>query len=171
MITGSNVKISPRAVIYNEENLIIGHDVRIDDFCVLSCGEGLTIGDYVHLAPYSAYHAGAGMLIESFVGISAHCAFYTTSDDYSGETMSNPMIPDRFKNVDRGPILIGRHTLIGHGITVLPGVIIGAGVAIGAHSFVTRDCEPWGIYAGIPARRVKERSRNLLNLEREFLNG
>lgn len=171
MKIGKDVTISPRAVIYNEENLVIGDHVRIDDFCILSCGGGLVIGSYVHLAPYSNYHAGAGIRIGDFVGISAHCAFYSTSDDYSGEAMFSPMIPDKFKKVHRAPISIGRHTLIGHAVTVLPGVTIGEGVAIGAHSFIASNLKSWTIYAGTPVKYVKNRSRNLLNLEREFLNG
>lgn len=171
MKTGNNVIISSRAVIYGEDNLVIGDNVRIDDFCVLSCGGGLVIGNHVHVACYTALYAGNGMEIGDFTGISAHCAFYSSSDDYSGKTMNNPTVPEKYKNVTKGKVIIGRHVLIGHLVTIMPGLVIGDGVSIGAHSFVTRDCEPWGIYAGIPARRVRERSDNVLNLERELLNG
>jgi acetyltransferase-like isoleucine patch superfamily enzyme len=43
------------------------------------------------------------------------------------------------------------------------------GVAIGALSLVNRHLEAWGIYAGIPAKRIKDRKRDLLELERELL--
>lgn len=171
MIIGNNVTISPRAVIYGGDNLVIGDNVRIDDFVVLSCGGGLKIGSFVHIACYTALYAGFGMEIGDFTGISAHCAFYSASDDYSGHTMNNPMVPEKFKNVTKGKLTIGRHCLIGHAVTIMPGLTIGEGVSIGAHSFVNRDCDPWGIYAGVPARRVKEKSRNLLKLEEAFLNG
>jgi acetyltransferase-like isoleucine patch superfamily enzyme len=36
-------------------------------------------------------------------------------------------------------------------------------------SFVKHDLQPWGIYAGIPVKRVKERKKRLLALEEEFL--
>lgn len=169
MIVGKNVTISPRAVIYGGENLVIGDNVRIDDFCVLSCGGGLTIGNYIHIACYTALYAGHGMEIGDFTGISAHCAFYTASDDYSGETMNNPMIPEKYKRVTVGKLTIGRHCLIGHNVTIMPGLSIGDGVSIGAKSFVNRDCNPWTIYAGIPAKNIMGRRQGCLKLEQEFL--
>ena len=59
--------------------------------------------------------------------------------------------------------------MIGTNSTVLPGVELGEGVAVGAHSLVTKSCDPWGIYVGVPAKRMKERSRQLLKLEQEFM--
>jgi galactoside O-acetyltransferase len=41
--------------------------------------------------------------------------------------------------------------------------------AVGALSLVTKDCEAFGVYAGNPARRIKERKRDLLELEKLFL--
>lgn len=169
MIKRNNVKISDRAVIYNPENLIIGDNVRIDDFCVLSCGIGLLIGNNVHIAPMTAFFAGAGIVLDDFVGISSHCSFYSTSDDYSGEWMTNPTVPDKYKKVMKAPIYIGKHVLIGHAVTVLPGVTIGEGVSIGAHSFITKDCEPWSIYAGCPAKLIRPRSKKILELEKQYL--
>jgi acetyltransferase-like isoleucine patch superfamily enzyme len=51
---------------------------------------------------------------------------------------------------------------------VLPGVTLGEGCAIGAMSLVMKDVEPWSIYAGIPAKKIKERKNNLLKLEKQF---
>ncbi|MGY1605516.1 acyltransferase [Geodermatophilus sp. SYSU D00815] len=45
---------------------------------------------------------------------------------------------------------------IGARATVMPGVTIGEGCVIGAGAVVTRDCEPHGMYLGVPARRVKD---------------
>ena len=59
---------------------------------------------------------------------------------------------------------IGRHVIVGTGSTILPGVKLGEGCAVGAMSLLNRDAEPWGIYHGIPARRRGERSRELLSL-------
>jgi len=38
-----------------------------------------------------------------------------------------------------------------------PGVKVGAGAVLGLASVATRDLEPWGVYAGTPAVKVKER--------------
>jgi galactoside O-acetyltransferase len=40
---------------------------------------------------------------------------------------------------------------------------------VGALSLVTRSLEAWGVYVGAPARRVKTRSKKLLELEKELL--
>ena len=54
------------------------------------------------------------------------------------------------------PITIGRGSWIGARATVLAGVTIGAGCVIAAGAVVTEDCEPNGVYAGVPARRVRD---------------
>jgi acetyltransferase-like isoleucine patch superfamily enzyme len=54
------------------------------------------------------------------------------------------------------PVTIGAGSWIGARATIMPGVTIGEGVTVGAGSVVTRDCEPDGLYAGVPATRVKE---------------
>ena len=49
------------------------------------------------------------------------------------------------------------HAIIGTNTVVLPDVVIGEGAAVSAGSVVTRSLEPWGVYAGTPARRIKAR--------------
>jgi galactoside O-acetyltransferase len=48
-------------------------------------------------------------------------------------------------------------------------VELGEGVAVGAHSMVTKSCEPWGIYLGVPAKRITQRRKKILDLEKRFL--
>jgi len=43
--------------------------------------------------------------------------------------------------------------------SVGPGVSMGEGAVLGLGSVATRDLEPWGVYAGVPALKVKERKR------------
>ena len=43
--------------------------------------------------------------------------------------------------------------------SVGPGVNVGEGAVLGLGSVATRDLEPWGVYAGVPAVKVKERKR------------
>jgi putative colanic acid biosynthesis acetyltransferase WcaF len=44
--------------------------------------------------------------------------------------------------------------------SVAPGVNLGEGAVLGMGSVATRDLEPWGVYAGVPAVKVKERKRS-----------
>jgi maltose O-acetyltransferase len=56
------------------------------------------------------------------------------------------------------PISVGDGCWIGARATILPGVNIGRGCIVAAGSVVTTDCDPNGLYAGVPARRVRELS-------------
>lgn len=167
---GRNVLISRKCSIYGAGRVEIGNDVRIDDFCVLSAGnDGIKIGSYVHVAVYSLMIGRAAIRISAFANISSRVSIYSSSDDYSGAYMTNPMVNKNYTGVKHQPVNIGRHVIIGSGSIVLPGVNVGDGVAIGALSLVNKDCEAFGIYAGIPVERKGERRRDLLDLERDFL--
>lgn len=166
---GTNVLISKKTSIYGASNISIGNNVRIDDFCILS--GNISIGSYVHIAAYCGLYGGeAGIRMEDFSGLSSRITIYAASDDYSGEYLTNPTIADEYKNVTNKQVKIGRHVIIGTNSTILPGVNINEGASIGACSLVTKDCSEWGIYVGIPAKRIKERNRNLLKLEKKLLN-
>lgn len=165
---GENVLISRNATIYGAGNITIGNNVRIDDFCILS-GK-VEIGNYVHIAAYSAmYGSAAGIQIEDFANISSRVCVYAVSDDFSGRTMTNPMIPDQYKDVLQKATLIGRHAIIGTGCTVLPGSVLGEGAVMGAMTLVKGEVAPWSIVVGIPAKKIKDRQRDLLELEKAFL--
>ncbi|MBH0025403.1 acyltransferase [Pseudoalteromonas sp. SWN29] len=168
---GKNVRISTKASLYGVGLISIGNNVRIDDFCVLSAGEGgITIGSHVHIAVYSSLIGAGKIIISDFCNISSRVAIYSSSDDYSGEYLTNPTINSQFTNVEHGPVTLNKHVIIGCGSVVLPNVNIAEGVAIGALALVNRDLQAWGIYAGQPAKYIKPRSKDLLNLVPTFLN-
>lgn len=168
---GVNPRLSDRASYYNCANIVIGDNVRIDDFCVLSAGDGgIEIGNYIHIAVYTSLIGAGKITLHDFSNISSRVAIYSSNDDYSGATMTNPMVPGAFTNVTHADVTISRHVIIGSGSIVLPGVILEEGVAVGALSLVSKDCKEFGIYFGVPARRIKERKRDLLVLEQEFMS-
>jgi putative colanic acid biosynthesis acetyltransferase WcaF len=55
---------------------------------------------------------------------------------------------------------IGAYAWICARASVAPSVNVGDGAVLGLGSVATRDLEPWGIYAGVPAVKVKERKRH-----------
>ena len=167
---GDNCRLSDKASYYNCKHIHIGNNVRIDDFCVLSAGKGgIYIGDYIHIAVYSSLIGAAKITLDDFSNISSRVSIYSSSDDYSGASMTNPMVPAEFTNVTHADVNIGRHVIIGSGSVVLPGITLEEGVAVGALSLVTKKCQSFGIYSGVPAKRIKERKRDFLELERKFL--
>lgn len=107
--------------------------------------------------------------MEDYSGLSSKVTVYAVSDDYSGNSMTNPMVPARFKpgSIEKN-VLIKRHAIIGAGSVVLPGVVVGEGSSIGAMSLCVHDTEAWSINTGIPARKTKDREKKLLDLEKEF---
>lgn len=168
---GDDSLISRKASFYGISRISIGNNVRIDDFCVLSAGKGgIEIGNFVHIAVFASLMGEGKISIEDFSGISSKVSVYSSNDDYTGEFMSNPMVPIEYTNVTHADVNICKHVLIGSGSIILPGVTIRIGAVIGALSLVNKDCEEFFIYRGNPAKKIIERSRELLNLEKEFLN-
>ena len=164
---GNNVLISRKVSIYGVENISIGSNVRIDDFCILS--GRIVLENYIHIAAYSALYGGSeGIHIEDFSNISSRVSIYSINDDYSGNSMTNPTIPDQYKKIESGRVYIQKHSIIGASSVVLPGVTIGEGSAFGSFSFINHDSAPWGIYAGIPFHFIKPRSCKLLSFEKQF---
>ena len=167
---GENVFLSDRASFYNCANISLGNNVRIDDYCVISAGSGgITTGDYVHMAAYSSLIGAGKITLSNFCGISSRVSIYSSNDDYSGATMTNPTIPPEYSGVTHADVLLDKHVIVGSGSVILPGITLEEGVAIGALSLVTRSCKAFGIYSGNPARRIKERRRDLLELEQQLL--
>jgi len=51
-----------------------------------------------------------------------------------------------------GPVVIGRDVVVGASCTILPGVVIGDGAVVSAHSLVNKDVPAGAIVGGVPAR-------------------
>jgi galactoside O-acetyltransferase len=112
----------------------------------------------------------APIQLSDFSGLAFGCKLFSSSDDYSGQTLTNPTVPARYKKITHGEIRLGKHVIVGTNTIVFPGVDIAEGCAIGANSLVNKSTEPWGIYLGSPVRRIKDRSKELLDYENQYLN-
>jgi len=165
---GKNVKISHKASIYDYKNLEIGNDSRIDDFCVIS--GNVKIGSNVHITPMCIIAGGEkGVIFEDFVTVAYGVKIFTQSDDYHGYSLTNSTVPKKYKNEKKLKVLLKRHSIVGAGSTILPGVVLEEGTSIGAMSLVTRSTISWSIYAGIPAVKIQYRSKDLIKKEKEYL--
>ena len=166
---GENVRISNKASIYNPELISIGDNSRIDDFCVLS-GK-ITIGRNIHIAVFCNLAGGEkGITMEDFSGLAYSVNVFTQSDDYTGKSLTNPTIPDKYKLETKKEVILKKHVIVGAGSIIFPGVVLEEGCSVGAMSMVTRSTEPWKIYSGIPAKPIKDRKKDLLIYEKEFLS-
>lgn len=165
---GDAVRISDKAVIYNADQMVIGDNSRIDDFCVVS-GK-VSIGRNVHIAVFCNIAGGSeGVTFDDFSGLAYGCHVFSQSDDYTGRTLTNPTVPAMYKRETKKAVHIGRHCIVGTSSLIFPGVTLGEGCSVGAMSMVTKSTEEWAIYSGIPARKLKDRKRDLLLLEDAYL--
>lgn len=165
---GNNVKISEFSRIYNADQISIGDNSRIDDFCVLS-GK-ISIGRNVFMGVHGNIAGGVkGVELSDFVTLSYYVNLFSQSDDYHGFTLTNSTIPSKYKKEKFGCITVGKHAIIGSNSVILPNAHIAEGCSIGAMSLVTKPTEPWSIYIGIPASKISERSKKLLELENLYL--
>lgn len=168
---GKNVSISEKASLHNCSKISIGNNVRIDDFCVLSAGDnGIYIGNYIHIAVFTSLIGKGKITLSDYCNLSSRVSIYSSSDDFSGSTMTNPLIPEEYKKVFHGDVFLGRHVIVGSGSLILPGVVLEEGVAVGAHSIIKENCRYFGVYAGNPAKRINERKQDLLVLEKMFVS-
>jgi len=161
---GNNVLLSDRASYYNCKNIRLGNNIRIDDFCVLSAGAGgIDIGNYIHIAVFSSLIGAGNITLADFCNISSRVSIYSSNDDYSGAAMTNPTLPESLTNVHHADVKICSHVIIGAGSIILPDVVLEEGAVIGALSLVKSHCQSFGIYVGVPAKKVGNRKRDLLD--------
>jgi len=169
---GKEVRITRHALFFNPSKIYIGHRVRIDAFAIISAGEeGIYIGNNVHIAAGAILNGTGGRITMSdFSGVAPYGCLWTASEDYTGGSLTNPTVPPRFRNQDKGPIYLGRHVIIGTSSVILPGVRLGDGAAVGALSLVRRDVGEGEVVFGVPARVVTIRPLDRLEqLAREYL--
>ncbi|WP_208858265.1 acyltransferase [Pseudomonas citronellolis] len=166
---GENVRIFPAAKIIGSENIHVGSNVIIDDFVMIYATAPIYIGSYVHLASHTSISGGA-VVLEDFAGLSSGVRIIAGSEDFLGGGLTNPTVPAQYRKVHRSFVHLGRHVIVGANSSILPGVRIGEGCAVGANSVVGKSLAPWGVYLGAPARRLKDReAETILRMERELM--
>ncbi|MBN1681380.1 MAG: acyltransferase [Anaerolineae bacterium] len=159
---GQDVFIWSLAKITSPEVITIGDSVIVDDFVFLMGGMKTVIGSFIHIASFTSITGGGELIMEDFSGFSSGVRVFTGNEDYSGNSFTNPAVPARFRHAIRSFVHLKKFAVVGANSVIMPGVTIGEGVVIGANSFVTRDCKPWTVYVGSPARPVRERPKEHL---------
>jgi acetyltransferase-like isoleucine patch superfamily enzyme len=166
---GENVRIAKDATLIGLENIKLGSNIRIDGQAVIAVSSGyLELGNYIHIGGGCFVGCAGGVRMDDFSGLSQGVRIYSGSDDYNGDSLTNPTVPREFVRIKLAPVSLGRHVIIGSGSVILPGVKIGEGSSVGALSLVHKSLEPWGVYFGIPVKRLKARSKGLLQLEQRL---
>ena len=113
--------------------------------CAIEIGEGTTIGS----GDFGC------MGIGNSINIGARCMIADNVDVWA--TDSHPIVDRESGNLlnTSSSILIADHVWIGKSASVLKGVKVGQGSVIGMKSVVTHDVEPYSLYVGVPAKKIK----------------
>ena len=166
---GKNVKISRFAHLYRTEKMEIHDNCRIDDFCIL-VGKIIMQGN-VYISSYSLISGGdVGIAFEEFSVVTYRCNIFTGTDDYLGSSLTGPTVPAKYKSHKELPIILKRHAIVGANSTILPGVTIEEGTSIGACSLILKDTKPWKVYVGSPAKIISDRSKEMLEKEKQYMD-
>jgi len=168
---GSHVTIYPQAKLIAPENITLGSHIIIDDFVFIGRHRNLVIGNYVHIASHVSITGGGECLLCDFCGIASGARLLSGTDEIHSGELLGPTVPAEFRSVTRGRMIIGPHAMVFANAVVLPNVEIGEGAGVAAGSVVNHNLEPWPIYAGTPARRVRRReSDDILRTEQALLS-
>jgi acetyltransferase-like isoleucine patch superfamily enzyme len=166
---GKNVVIGKTARIRYPELVEIGDNVIIDDFVYISTT--LVIHSFVHISSGCKVIGGKNSRVEfnDFSTLSPNVVLAAGSDDYSGG-IATPLVDEEFKGaVKHGQIILGKHCIVGSNSVILPNVELHEGACVGALSLVQNSLDAWGLYAGIPAKIIKNREKEtIVSLEKAF---
>lgn len=158
MKLGKDVVIDPNTRFTRPGLVSIGDHVAID--WGFYCTTALTVGDYVHISPHVAVIGGGNtaLMIGDFCFISVGARMLCASEHFMGAGLIGPVVPEEFRDeIMSGPIVMKSFSGVCANSVVMPGVTMGQGSILGANSFLKGDAQPWTIYAGNPARPIKDR--------------
>jgi len=110
----------------------------------LVCEDRVTLGDDAEIYNPSPFHLGSHCIVSQGAYLCGATHEYNHPD---------------FKLVSF-PTRVGAYAWICARAIVHPGVNVGVGAVLGLGSIATRDLEPFGVYSGVPATKIKERMRS-----------
>ncbi len=157
---GSDVSFYPGCFIQGSSERFVVHD-HVDFYpnAYISLGKGpksfVEIGHHTHFAPGCVLYGWGGLLIGPHCNVAGHCVLATIGHD--------PVIRDQPMAV--APAVAGQITLVedvwlGANVTVTSNVTIARGCIVGANAVVNRSTEPYGLYCGVPAKRIRDRKKS-----------
>jgi acetyltransferase-like isoleucine patch superfamily enzyme len=143
-------KICDRTKITMEEGSVIG------DFCFICCAElvmleGAQLNRYVSVTGRGRVVVGRNATVSNYVSLK------TSTDTPYGKM--NDQVPEEYRRVKTGEIIIGDNAFIGEYASINPTVAIGDGAVVGSYSYVSQDVPPWLI-----THPPKERSISVFRL-------
>lgn len=154
---GSHVTFYPNCFIQGSPGRFI-----LEDNVTFFPGNYISLGDWEssfvivshdsHFAPNCVLYGWGGLTISAYCNIASHTVFATVG--HHAEITDRPMALTGEK---AGPITLDEDVWVCANVTITANTRIARGCVIGANAVVTRDTQPMGVYAGVPARRLRDR--------------
>jgi putative colanic acid biosynthesis acetyltransferase WcaF len=138
MKIGKHSHIQMGLRVYSPWNIVIGDNCSIGHNSLLDGRRGIVIGDNVDLAGYIKIM-----------------------------TLGHDLDDPEYKTVG-GQVKIENNASLFLGVSVLPGRVIAEGSAIALNAVVTKNTEPWTIYGGNPAVKIRKRKIDHLDYVRDY---
>jgi len=157
---GKKIRVGRNSVIYpsaracpNAGMIKIGRNCKIFPGAVIRAWQGkVVLGNNVSVNDYAVLHGISRLYIGDDCRIASHVAIIPANHGFDDRDR-----PVRMQPLSARGIRIGRDVWIGAGAQILDGVHLAQGTVIGAGSVVTKSTQPYGIYAGNPARLLRKR--------------
>jgi virginiamycin A acetyltransferase len=162
----TGVEIDPTAVVSPDARIlpssrgtriVIGPGAHIEPFALIRCvgGSGdVVIGAGSYINPYCVLYSGNGITIGRDVLIAPGVALVPANHAFARRDV--PIRQQGFLP-SKGGIVIGDDVWIGANAVILDGAKIGRGAIIGAGSVVSGEVPEYELWAGSPAKRIRER--------------
>jgi acetyltransferase-like isoleucine patch superfamily enzyme len=117
--------------VNDPDELWIGRHCIIGRACLLDARGGIKLGQSVNIGSGASLQTGKHLV---------------DSPDFAPEFL---------------PIIVGDRAWIAEGARILAGVTVGEGAVVAAGAVVTKDVAPYTVVGGVPARHIRDRSRDL----------
>jgi len=130
----------------------IGKGAKIDCGCLIWGPGRITIGPGTVVNRGVVLDGRFPLTIGRNVSISLYSIILTLQHDLEA--------PD-FRSIG-APVTIEDHVFVGARAIIMPGITIGEGAAVAAGAVVTKDVEPFAVVAGVPAKPIGSRPKNLV---------
>jgi dTDP-4-amino-4,6-dideoxy-D-glucose acyltransferase len=156
---GKEVRLMPLAKIANPGVVEIDDHSRVRDFVFVWGGQGVKIGKYCDIQPHVVVWGGGTLEIGDRVSVGPGSVLLTAVYSHAAGLKMVDGLGEGTTKALYGKLTIGSDVYIGANCTIMPEIVVGDGAILGAGSFVNKNCEPWGIYVGSPAKKIAERPR------------
>lgn len=152
---GENCQIatSARIQIRKGGNIKIGDNCEIlDGVLIFSYGGNISIGNNCSINPYTIIYGHGGTTIGNNVLIAGGTMIIPNTHKF--EKIDIPISQQGNESVG---ITVGDDVWIGHGCSILDGVVIEKGAIVAAGAVVNKKVSSYSIVGGVPAREIGKR--------------